>query len=129
MTKSPINITLNQEYPCPCSKKGLLSPIYLMEALGCSRCQNIFAVRENGQFIEEVSSSSVTKKIWYWTGKKWVYSLYSDQINISIYWLSVMLFVLLVTQYFGVAIYITLGMVFVLILAVILKLIFPTYRR
>lgn len=68
----PSKIDLNREYPCPCSRKGRILPIILTEAMGCNRCQNIFVLTENGEFIEEVSSPYVHKKAWRWTGKRWL---------------------------------------------------------
>ena len=59
-------------YPCPCSRQGCLQPIVLTEALGCNKCQKIFAVEENGYLLQQVSTSSPYKKIWYWTGKQWM---------------------------------------------------------
>ncbi len=59
------------DYPCPCSRQGRLQPIILTEALGCNRCQKIFAVEENGYVLQQVSTSSPYKKMWYWTGTKW----------------------------------------------------------
>ena len=59
-------------YPCPCSRQGRLQPIVLTEALGCNKCQKIFAVEENGYLLQQVSTSSPYNKLWYWTGKRWV---------------------------------------------------------
>ena len=49
-------IDLNNDYPCPCRRPGLLKPILLTEALGCNRCQQIFVVKEKGKIIEQLSS-------------------------------------------------------------------------
>ena len=68
----PIKIDLNQEYPCPCRRRGHLLPIVLTEAFGCDRCQQIFVVEENGQNIEQLSSSYPYKRIWRWTGYRWL---------------------------------------------------------
>jgi hypothetical protein len=70
-------IDLNREYPCPCRRQGKLLPIILTEAMGCDRCQQIFVLTEDQQFIEEVSSSYPYKKVWRWTGKNWR-SLYNS---------------------------------------------------
>lgn len=72
MGKSNINkIDLNREYPCPCRRQGKLLPIILTEAMGCDSCQQIFVVTEDGQFIQEVSSTYPYKRLWFWTGKRW----------------------------------------------------------
>ncbi len=63
-------IDLTSEYPCPCRRKGRLKPIVLTEALGCDRCQEIFAVKKDGQVIEQLSSI-YQKKSWRWTGNRW----------------------------------------------------------
>ncbi len=64
-------IDLNADYPCPCRRKGKLIPIALTEAFGCSRCQQIFVVQENGYTIEQLSTTYPYKKIWRWTGRQW----------------------------------------------------------
>ncbi len=63
-------IDLNNDYPCPCRRRGRLKPILLTEALGCTRCQQIFVVKENGRIIEQLSSI-YQKKSWRWTGYRW----------------------------------------------------------
>ena len=63
-------IDLTSEYPCPCRRNGNLKPIVLTEALGCDRCQQIFAVKKDGQVIEQLSSI-YQKKSWRWTGNRW----------------------------------------------------------
>ena len=65
-------IDLNTEYPCPCRRRGKLVPITLTEAFGCVRCQQIFVVEDNGQNIEQLSSSYPYKRIWRWTGYRWL---------------------------------------------------------
>ncbi|WP_422661865.1 hypothetical protein [Pannus brasiliensis] len=67
-----VKIDQNQEYPCPCRRKGKLQPIILTEAFGCDRCQQIFVVQENGQTIEQLSSHYPYKRTWRWTGFRWV---------------------------------------------------------
>ncbi len=69
-------IDLNREYPCPCQRKGKLLPIILTEAMGCDRCQQIFVLTENGQVIEQLSSTYPYKRSWRWTGKRWL-SIYT----------------------------------------------------
>ena len=65
-------IELNAEYPCPCRRRGRLLPIILTEAFGCDRCQQIFAVEEKGQAIEQLSSTYPYKRAWRWTGNRWI---------------------------------------------------------
>ena len=63
-------IDLNSEYPCPCRRDGHLKAIVLTEALGCDRCQQIFAVKKDGQVIEQLASV-YQQKTWRWTGNRW----------------------------------------------------------
>lgn len=63
-------IDLNNEYPCPCRRRGNLKPIVLMEAMGCDRCQQIFIVNTDDGVIEQVSTI-YQKKSWRWTGNRW----------------------------------------------------------
>ena len=65
-------INLNEEYPCPCRRKGRLLPIVLTDALGCDHCQQIFVVSENGQVMESLSSTYPYKRAWRWTGNRWI---------------------------------------------------------
>ncbi|MBD2744268.1 hypothetical protein [Coleofasciculus sp. FACHB-1120] len=64
-------IDLNNDYPCPCRRRGRLIPITLTEAFGCDRCQQIFVVEENGFAIEQLSTSYPYKRSWRWTGHRW----------------------------------------------------------
>ncbi len=68
----PQKIDLNNDYPCPCRRKGRLLPIILTEAFGCDRCQQIFVVEENTQVLEQLASHYPYKRGWRWNGKKWV---------------------------------------------------------
>jgi hypothetical protein len=70
--QKPLKIDLNQEYLCPCRRRGCLKPIALTEAFGCDRCQQIFVLDESGQVIEQLSSSYPYKRAWRWTGHRWV---------------------------------------------------------
>jgi hypothetical protein len=65
-------IDLSQDYPCPCRRRGHLTPIILTEALGCERCQQIFVVQDNGHIIEQLSSTYPYKRTWRWTGHRWL---------------------------------------------------------
>lgn len=64
-------IDLTTDYPCPCRRRGRLVPIILTEAFGCDRCQQIFVVEENGQVIEQLSTTYPYKRAWRWTGHRW----------------------------------------------------------
>jgi hypothetical protein len=64
-------IDLNLDYPCPCHRRGNLTPIALTEAFGCNRCQRIFVVQESGYVIEELSTNYPYKRAWRWTGHQW----------------------------------------------------------
>ena len=64
-------IDLNNEYPCPCRRRGSLIPIALTDAFGCNRCQQIFVVEDSGYVIEQLSTSYPYKKAWRWTGHRW----------------------------------------------------------
>jgi hypothetical protein len=69
----PQKIDLEEEYPCPCPrKKGKLVPMFLMEAMGCDRCQQIFAVEQEGYLLEQVSSAYPYKRFYQWTGHRWM---------------------------------------------------------
>lgn len=70
--QKPLKLDLHSEYPCPCRRQGRLVPILLTEAFGCDRCQQIFAVEDNGQVIEQLSSSYPYKRTWRWTGVRWI---------------------------------------------------------
>lgn len=65
-------IDLNCEYPCPCRRKGRLKPIILTEAMGCDKCQQIFVVGENQEYIEQLNPTYPYKKRWRWIGKRWL---------------------------------------------------------
>lgn len=64
-------ISLKNDYPCPCRRKGNLKPIILTEALGCDRCQQIFVVQENHQTIEQLATI-YQKRSWRWNGRRWI---------------------------------------------------------
>lgn len=65
-------VELTESYPCPCRQRGTLRPIALMEAFGCDRCQQIFVVTHDGDRIEQASSSTVYRRMWRWTGTRWL---------------------------------------------------------
>jgi hypothetical protein len=64
-------IDSSAEYPCPCRRRGQLTPIVLTEAFGCNRCQQIFVVQENGYVLEQLSTNYPYKRAWRWTGHQW----------------------------------------------------------
>lgn len=68
----PQKIDLNGDYPCPCGRRGHLTPIALTEAFGCNRCQQIFVVEENGYRLEQLSTTYPYKRAWRWVGNRWV---------------------------------------------------------
>jgi hypothetical protein len=70
-THKPHKIDLNQDYPCPCRRRGRLVPITLTAAFGCNRCQQIFEVDEHGQTLEKISTP-YPKQLWRWSGHQWV---------------------------------------------------------
>jgi hypothetical protein len=70
--QKPLKVDLNNDYPCPCRRRGRLQPIVLTEAFGCDRCQQIFVLEDNGQVIEQLSSSYPYKRAWRWTGYHWI---------------------------------------------------------
>jgi hypothetical protein len=65
-------IDFNNDYPCPCRRRGRLVPIALTEAFGCDRCQQIFVVQESGYVIEQLSTNYPYKRAWRWSGHQWV---------------------------------------------------------
>ena len=64
-------INLEKDYPCPCRRNGCLKPIFLTEAMGCDRCQQIFVLQDNQQVIEQLSSI-YQKRAWRWNGRRWI---------------------------------------------------------
>jgi hypothetical protein len=64
-------IDLSQDYPCPCRRRGRITPIALTEAFGCNRCQQIFVVEDSGQVLEQLSGTYPYKKAWRWNGRQW----------------------------------------------------------
>lgn len=64
-------IDFNNEYICPCRRKGQLIPITLTEAFGCNRCQQIFVVENDGYLLEQLSTTYPYKRAWRWTGSSW----------------------------------------------------------
>ncbi len=71
-SQKPQKIDFNAEYPCPCGRRGRLTPITLTEAFGCDKCQQIFVVEESGHTIEQLSTNYPYKKAWSWTGSQWI---------------------------------------------------------
>ena len=69
--KKVTKISLEKDYPCPCRRNGCLKPIFLTEALGCDRCQQIFVVQDNHQTIEQLASI-YQKRAWRWNGHRWI---------------------------------------------------------
>ncbi|MEO0455612.1 MAG: hypothetical protein AAF152_03385 [Cyanobacteria bacterium P01_A01_bin.114] len=67
-------LDLNEDYPCPCRRRGRIQPIVLTEAFGCDRCQQIFVLREDGYVIEQLSSHYPYRRSWRWSGHQWTIS-------------------------------------------------------
>jgi hypothetical protein len=65
-------IDLNGDYPCPCRCRGRLTPIALMDAMGCERCQQIFVVADNAETLERVAPHYPSRQRWYWDGSQWL---------------------------------------------------------
>jgi len=99
-TQKPQKIDLNGDYPCPCRRRGRLTPIALTEAFGCNRCQQIFVVQDSGYAIEQLSTNYPYKKMWRWTGQQWVVvspSLGKGYIPFTLLVIFGLIFLLLVT--------------------------------
>ncbi|NET53280.1 MAG: hypothetical protein F6K09_32835 [Merismopedia sp. SIO2A8] len=64
-------IDLSSHYPCPCCRRGSLSPITLTEAFGCQQCQEIFVLHEEGYVLEGLKTAYPYPRKWYWTGYRW----------------------------------------------------------
>ncbi len=71
-SQKPQKIDLNDEYPCPCRRRGRLVPITLTDAFGCNRCQQIFVVQDSGHSIEQLSTNYPYKRVWRWNGHQWI---------------------------------------------------------
>jgi hypothetical protein len=69
--QKPDKIDFNDDYPCPCRRRGKLVPITLTEAFGCDRCQQMFVVEDNGYVLEQLSTTYPYKRAWRWTGSSW----------------------------------------------------------
>lgn len=94
-------IDLNVDYPCPCHRRGRLTPIALTEAFGCNRCQRFFVVQENGYVIEELPTTYSYKRTWRWTGHQWSIvspSLGRGYFPLALIGLGVFIILLLATQ-------------------------------
>ncbi len=115
-------IDLNNEYPCP-SCQGTLKPIILTEAFGCSRCQQIFVVDKNGEYIEQLSSIYPYKKYWQWNGKRWQIS--NQTIANSYFPLALGVIILLLIIWLPFALHFPSGLniIFLAIIAVIIAII------
>jgi hypothetical protein len=65
--------------------------------MGCDRCQQIFVLQENGQVIEQLSSSYPYKRMWRWNGYRWVAAHQSFREN----YLSIFLGIFLLLIFMG----------------------------
>ncbi|MEB3293891.1 MAG: hypothetical protein VKJ24_12100 [Synechococcales bacterium] len=73
-TQKRQKIDLASEYPCPCRRNAKLVPIALTEAFGCDRCSCIFVVAPDGEQIEQLSGLYTYKRLYRWTGHRWLIS-------------------------------------------------------
>ncbi len=70
--KEKILLDLNESYPCPACKQGLLVPITLTEAWGCDRCKQIFEQRKDEpNSVGKISTPYHRQRTWQWNGKQW----------------------------------------------------------
>lgn len=94
-------IDLNLDYPCPCHRRGRLTPITLTEAFGCNRCQRFFVLQENGYVIEELPTNYSYKRAWRWTGHQWSAassSLSRGYLPLTLVGLGIVIVLLVATQ-------------------------------
>ncbi|MCM1985168.1 hypothetical protein [Lyngbya confervoides] len=64
-------ICLNEVYPCPCKLKGHLKELFLVEAFGCDRCQQIFVLQPDQYTIQQLPTAYPYRRTWEWTGTEW----------------------------------------------------------
>jgi len=65
-------LDINEAYPCPCRRRGVLKPILLTEAFGCDRCQQIYVLKDDGYTIEQLATHYPYRRAWRWTGHQWL---------------------------------------------------------
>ncbi|MGC1307460.1 MAG: hypothetical protein WA885_09540 [Phormidesmis sp.] len=70
--KEDQTLDFEKTYPCPSCRQGLLVPITLTEAWGCSYCEQIFERREEPGTIGKLATPSHRRRSWRWDGKQWV---------------------------------------------------------
>jgi hypothetical protein len=91
-------------YPCPVCRLGQISPITLMETLGCNTCHHIYTLNRSQQCLTVADMSPA--KHWYWDGRRW-FMTYRQDIEIGGWiWLLAIGFVLLPALLIGIAAYI-----------------------
>lgn len=71
-SKEPQLLDLDQTYPCPACKQGMLVPITLTEAWGCDRCKQIFELQAEPNTVGKLTAPASRRRIWRWDGKRWV---------------------------------------------------------
>jgi hypothetical protein len=99
-TQKPHKIDLNGDYPCPCRRRGKLTPIALTDAFGCDRCQQIFVVQDSGHTIEQLSTNYPYKRAWRWNGHQWIVvnpSLGKGYVPLTLLFMFALVFLLLLT--------------------------------
>lgn len=69
MPDLPPILDAREDYPCPLCRRGRLSPLTLMEAIGCDRCGCIFETNPLKQSIRAIDRSPPLT--WRWTGRHW----------------------------------------------------------
>lgn len=70
-TKEKQLLDLNQNYPCPSCKQGVLVPITLTEAWGCDRCKQIFELKPQPNTVGKLSTPYPRQRTWHWNGERW----------------------------------------------------------
>lgn len=127
-------IDFNNEYPCPCRRRGRLIPITLTDAFGCDRCQQIFVVQDNGIVLEQLSTTYPYKRAWRWTGSSWhvVHPRFGESylpIALSIIFVLVIIWLPLALKLANGSSIIAWAMVAVLLAILPALMVWLTYRR
>ncbi|WP_159785897.1 hypothetical protein [Sodalinema gerasimenkoae] len=94
--------------PCPICRRGQLSPLTLMEAIGCDNCGHLFEVQHQPQ-RDRVSLRAIDQSpppTWRWTGRGWQPTGRED-VKISLEtWIAAVCFTLVPTAIVATAAYI-----------------------
>lgn len=65
----PTPLTEGGIYPCPVCRRGQISTLSLMDAMGCNFCQHIFTADWEAQFLKLADGQPAL--MWHWQGKRW----------------------------------------------------------